>query len=165
MREVNFIWAEDLDGWIGKDNKLPWHVPADLKHFRQLTANHPVIMGRKTYESIGRPLPHRQNIILTHQVIANEQVTVVHDVETLDQLIDALPDDQVYVIGGARIFSLLMPLVNKLERTIINGHYDGDVKMPSIDYDQWHLIQRNESKEDGKINCWFETWKLNEQED
>ncbi len=123
MREVNFIWAEDLDGWIGKDNQLPWHVSADLKHFRKLTANHPIIMGRKTYNSIGQPLPQRQNIVLTHQSIANDQVTVVHDVETLDQLIDALPDNQVYVIGGARIFSLMMPLVNKLERTVINGHY------------------------------------------
>lgn len=161
MREVNFIWAEDLDGWIGKDNQLPWYVSADLEHFRKLTANHPIIMGRKTYNSIGQPLPQRQNIVLTHQSIANDQVTVVHDVETLDQLIDALPDNQVYVIGGARIFSLMMPLVNKLERTVINGHYDGDVKMPSINYDQWHLINRDEVNEDGQTSCWFETWELN----
>lgn len=161
MREVNFIWAEDLDGWIGKDNQLPWHVSADLKHFRKLTANHPIIMGRKTYNSIGQPLPQRQNIVLTHQSIANDQVTVVHDVETLDQLIDALPDNQVYVIGGVRIFSLMMPLVNKLERTVINGHYDGDVKMPSINYDQWNLINRDEVNEDGQTSCWFETWELN----
>lgn len=161
MREVNFIWAEDLDGWIGKDNQLPWHVSADQKHFRKLTANHPVIMGRKTYNSIGQPLPHRQNIVLTHQSIANDQITVVHDVETLDQLIGVLPDNQVYVIGGARIFSLMMPLVNKLERTIINGHYNGDVKMPPINYDQWHLLKRDEVNEDDQTSCWFETWELN----
>ena len=161
MREVNFIWAEDLDGWIGKDNQLPWHVSVDLKHFRKLTANHPVIMGRKTYNSIGQPLPHRQNIVLTHQSIANDQITVVHDVETLDQLIDVLPDNQVYVLGGARIFSLMMPLVNKLERTIINGHYNGDVKMPPINYDQWHLLKRDEVNEDDQTSCWFETWELN----
>lgn len=161
MREVNFIWAEDLDGWIGKDNRLPWHVPADLKHFKQLTANHPIIMGRKTYNSIGHPLPNRQNIVLTHQAIANEDVTVVHDVETLDQLIDVLPDGQVYVIGGARIFSLMMPLVNKLERTIINGHYNGDVKMPLINFDQWHLEKRDEVKDGDEPACWFETWTLN----
>ena len=161
MREVNFIWAEDLDGWIGKDNQLPWHVSADLKHFRKLTANHPVIMGRKTYNSIGQPLPYRQNIVLTHQSIANDQITVVHDVETLDQLIDVLPDNQVYVIGGARIFSLMMPLVNKLERTIINGHYNGDVKMPPINYDQWHLLKRDEVNEDDQTSGWFETWELN----
>ena len=71
MREVNFIWAEDLDGWIGKDNQVPWHVSADLKHFRKLTANHPVIMGRKTYNSIGQPLPHRQNIVLTPKFQTN----------------------------------------------------------------------------------------------
>ena len=161
MREVNFIWSEDLDGWIGKDNQLPWHVSADLKHFRKLTANHPVIMGRKTYNSIGQPLPHRQNIVLTHQSIANDQITVVHDVETLDQLIDVLPDNQVYVIGGARIFSLMMPLVNKLERTIINGHYNGDVKMPPINYDQCHLLKHDEVNEDDQTSCWFETWELN----
>lgn len=163
MREVNFIWAEDLDGWIGKNNSMPWHVSADLKHFRELTANHPIIMGRNTYDSIGQPLPHRQNIVLTHQIIPNDQITVVHDVETLDQLIDALPDGQVYVIGGARIFSLMMPLVTKLERTIINGHYDGDVKMPPINYDQWHLTKHGEVKDDNnEISCRFETWELNE---
>lgn len=161
MREVNFIWAEDLDGWIGKDNQIPWKVPVDLRHFKDLTTNHPIIMGRKTWNSIGRPLPNRQNIVLTHQAIANEDVTVIHDVETLDQLIDVLPDNNVFVIGGANIFSLIMPLATKLERTIINGHYDGDVKIPPINYDQWHLVKRKEIKDGDNTECWFETWELN----
>lgn len=161
MREVNFIWAEDLDGWIGKDNQIPWKVPVDLRHFKDLTTNHPIIMGRKTWNSIGRPLPNRQNIVLTHQAIANEDVTVIHDVETLDQLIDVLPDNNVFVIGGANIFSLVMPLATKLERTIINGHYDGDVKIPPINYDQWHLVKREEIKDGDNTECWFETWELN----
>ncbi|MEY8441390.1 dihydrofolate reductase [Lactobacillaceae bacterium 24-114] len=163
MREVNFIWAEDLDGWIGKDNQIPWKVPVDLKHFKDLTTDHPIIMGRKTWNSIGHPLPNRQNIVLTHQAIANEEVTVIHDVETLDQLIDVLPDNNVFVIGGANIFSLVMPLATKLERTIINGHYNGDVKMPSINYDQWHLAKREEIKDGDKTQCWFETWELNKE--
>lgn len=163
MREVNFIWAEDLDGWIGKDNQIPWKVPVDLKHFKDLTTDHPIIMGRKTWNSIGHPLPNRQNIVLTHQAIANEEVTVIHDVETLDQLIDVLPDNNVFVIGGANIFSLVMPLATKLERTIINGHYNGDVKMPPINYDQWHLAKREEIKDGDKTQCWFETWELNKE--
>ena len=67
MTAISFVWAEDLDGWIGKDNTLPWHVPADMRHFKQVTTGHPIIMGRRTYESIGRPLPHRENIVLTHR--------------------------------------------------------------------------------------------------
>ena len=62
MTAISFVWAEDLDGWIGKDNTLPWHVPADMRHFKQVTTGHPIIMGRRTYESIGRPLPHRETL-------------------------------------------------------------------------------------------------------
>ena len=161
MREIHYIWAEDLDGWIGKDNRMPWHVSADMKRFKQLTTGHPVIMGRHTYNSLKQPLPNRQNIVLTHQAIANDDVTVVHDVETLDSLIDALPDDQVYVIGGAHIYDLLRGIVTNLDRTVINGHYDGDVKMPPINYDQWQLQERTAIKNDnGDIECWFETWQL-----
>lgn len=162
MREIHFIWAEDLDGWIGKDNSMPWHVSEDLKHFKQLTTGHPVVMGRHTYNSMGKPLPNRQNIVLTHQAIANDDVIVVHDVETLDQLVDALPDNQVFIIGGAHIYQLLLGMATHLNRTVINGHFAGDVKMPPIDYDQWHLQDRTAVKDaDGQVKCWFEDWTLN----
>ncbi|MFR0771319.1 MAG: dihydrofolate reductase [Limosilactobacillus pontis] len=82
--------AEDLDGWIGKNNALPWHVPADMRHFKRVTMGHPVIMGRRTYESIGRPLPHRENIVLTRQNLAIRR-TVVHDLPALKELLDQLP--------------------------------------------------------------------------
>ncbi|MFQ9705805.1 MAG: dihydrofolate reductase [Limosilactobacillus pontis] len=164
MTAISFVWAEDLDGWIGKNNALPWHVPADMRHFKRVTMGHPVIMGRRTYESIGRPLPHRENIVLTRQNLAIPGVTVVHDLPALKELLDQLPiGENACVIGGARVFAALLPLATVLEKTVINGHYDGDTKMPPVDYSRWHLVDRQTVSDDGPVPvCWFEQWRLNE---
>lgn len=165
MAEVSFVWAEDLDGWIGKDNILPWHVPADMRHFRQVTMGHPVIMGRSTYESIGRPLPHRENIVLTHRELTVPGLTVVHDLAELKAVVESLPDNEVAcIIGGARIFQATLPMATILERTVINGHYHGDTKMPPVDYSRWHLLDRQavtDEQSKGEPLCWFEQWRLN----
>ena len=165
MTAISFVWAEDLDGWIGKDNALPWHVPADMRHFKRGTMGHPVVMGRRTYESIGRPLPHRENIVLTHQDRDIPGVTVVNGVAALRKLLDRLPADQdACVIGGAGVFDALLPLATGLERTVINGHYHGDTKMPPVDYSRWHLVDRQPVAGDGaEPVCWFEQWRLNEE--
>lgn len=167
MTAISFVWAEDLNGWIGKDMALPWHVPADMRHFKQVTMGHPVIMGRRTYESIGRPLPHRKNIVLTHQDRVIPGVTVVHDVTALRKLLDQLPvDENVCVIGGAGVFAALLPWATVLEKTVINGHYHGDTKMPPVDYSRWHLVARQAVGDDEETPvCWFEQWRLNEEED
>lgn len=165
MTAISFVWAEDLDGWIGKDNTLPWHVPADMRHFKQVTMGQPVIMGRRTYESIGRPLPHRENIVLTHRDLMIPGVTVVHDKAALKGLLDRLPDgENACVIGGAGVFDALLPWATTLERTVINGHYHGDTKMPPVDYSRWHLLDRQTVDGDGAAPvCWFEQWQLNEE--
>lgn len=165
MTAISFVWAEDLDGWIGKNNALPWHVPADMHHFKRVTMGHPVIMGRRAYESIGRPLPHRENIVLTRQNLVIPGVTVVHDLPALKELLDQLPTgENACVIGGARVFAALLPLATVLEKTVINGHYDGDTKMPPVDYSQWHLVDRQAVNDDGPIPvCWFERWRLNKE--
>lgn len=168
MTEVSFVWAEDLDGWIGKDNALPWHLPADMRHFRKVTTGHPIIMGRNTYESIGRPLPQRRNIVLTHQSLVEPGVEVVHDLAELRRLLRNLPADEVAcVIGGARVFAATLPLATVLERTVINGHYHGDTKMPPVDYSRWHLVDRQPVVDHSAANplCWFERWRLNIEED
>lgn len=159
MTEIHFVWAEDLDGWIGKDNCLPWHSSADMRHFRELTTGHPIVMGRNTYDSIGRPLPHRQNIVLTHRKLATPNLTIVPNIEELKKLLASLKEP-AYVIGGSGVFHQLMTLATVLDRTIINGHYHGDVKMPPVDYSRWHLAKRQPIIKAGtdEVECWFETW-------
>ncbi|WP_373842809.1 dihydrofolate reductase [Limosilactobacillus sp.] len=162
MMKTSFVWAEDLDGWIGKNNALPWHVPADMHHFVKITTGHPVVMGRRTFESIGRPLPHRQNIVFTHQVLMQPGITVVHDLSQLRSWLEHYQSaSEVCIIGGAKTFALTQPLVNCLHRTVINGHYHGDIKMPPIDYNRWQLVNRQPIIERGQPVCWFEDWQLN----
>lgn len=164
MTEINLIWAEDLDGWIGKANQIPWHVSADMKFFKQTTVGHPVIMGRRTFASMGdRPLPKRENIILTSQKLIAKQVTVIHTLAELKQLINNQPASY-FVLGGATVYQQLLPLATSLYRTVINQHVDGDTKMPAINYDHWHLIRKTPYKEAGNIICWFEEWRLNVKE-
>ena len=105
MNQLDFIWAQDPDGYIGKNGTMPWHLPADLKHFKAVTLNHPVIMGANTFKSIGRPLPKRENIVLTHQKLDDAKITVVHSVEELKELLaDRLVGQRCFVIGGAQIY-------------------------------------------------------------
>lgn len=161
MSEVSLIWAQDLDGWIGKDNKIPWHVAADMKFFKEKTSGHPIVMGRRTFASLGkRPLPRRQNIILTRQKLTMEGITIIHSVDELRCLMAQQPADY-FVIGGANVYQQLLPVATRLYRTVINQHVDGDTKMPTIDYDRWHLVRRAPYEENGAIICWFEEWQLN----
>lgn len=161
MTEVNFVWAEDLDGWIGKDQGLPWHVSADLRHFKKVTTGHPVVMGRSTYDSIGHPLPNRTNIVLSHHPVTDEGVTTFSTISSLQQWVASCRADEVAVIGGAKVFSQLLSQATVLTRTVINGHFAGDTKMPPINYDQWQLVDRQPVEENGQPVCWFEKWVLN----
>ncbi|MDO4903489.1 MAG: dihydrofolate reductase [Limosilactobacillus sp.] len=162
MTEISFVWAEDLDGWIGKNHDLPWNVPADLKHFKEVTLGHPIVMGKTTYDSIGRPLPKRTNIVLTHQTIDNDKVLTFDNVDDLMDWIEKSGEAEVAIIGGARVFDQMMPQATVLYRTVINGHYDGDTKMPPLDYEQWHMVDRQPVEENGETICWFEKWILDE---
>ena len=118
---------------IGKDNKLIWHLPEDLKRFKQITTGKNIIMGRKTFESLGRVLPNRKHIILCNDMemdIDNENVEILDDISKLDKYINS--DEENFVIGGATIYKLLMPYVNKLYITKINQDFEGDVYFPEI---------------------------------
>lgn len=134
---------------IGKDNKLIWHLPEDLKRFKQITTGKNIIMGRKTFESLGRVLPNRKHIILCNDMemnIDNENVEVLDDVSKLDKYINS--EEENFVIGGATIYKLLMPYVNKLYITKINQDFEGDVYFPEIKGTEWKEI----SKEKGLRN-------------
>ena len=134
---------------IGKDNKLIWHLPEDLKRFKQITTGKNIIMGRKTFESLGRVLPNRKHIILCNDMemdIDNENVEILDDISKLDKYINS--DEENFVIGGATIYKLLMPYVNKLYITKINQDFEGDVYFPEIKEAEWKEISKEKGLKD-----------------
>ncbi|MCR2820169.1 dihydrofolate reductase [Lederbergia panacisoli] len=137
---ISFLWAEDENGLIGKDNDLPWRLPADLKYFKETTMGHAIIMGRKTYESIGKPLPGRTNIILTRD--KNYQVDgclVFHSKEELLHWIEK-NNANVFVTGGSEIFQLFLEEVDCLYVTKIFHTFEGNTYFPKMDWDKWCII-------------------------
>ncbi len=162
--KISFFWAEDEAGWIGKNGQLPWHLPVDLKHFKTVTDHHPIVMGARTFASIGRPLPNRPNIVVSHHPVAVDQVITVTNIEDLMNLIFKRYADQeeVCIIGGARLFAQMVAHVNCLHRTIVMGNHHGDVKMIPIDYQQWQLTKKTPvyNSKTGALSCYFEEWVL-----
>ena len=146
---LSIIVAIANENVIGKDNKLIWHLPEDLKHFKQITSGHKIIMGRRTFESLGRILPNRKHIILCNDMemdIEDENVEVLDDISKLDKYINS--DEECFVIGGATIYKLLMPYANKMYITKINKDFEGDVYFPEIKEEEW----KETSKEKGLKN-------------
>ena len=140
---LSIIVAVAKNNVIGKDNKLIWHIPADLKHFKDITSGHTIIMGRKTFESLGRVLPNRKHVILCNDMelnIENENVEVLEDVSMVKKYADS--EEENFVIGGATIYRLLMPYADKLYITHINQEFDGDVTFPEISKDEWRVVSR-----------------------
>nr|AIA17244.1 Dihydrofolate reductase [uncultured bacterium] len=133
---ISIVVAADENGVIGKDNKLPWRLPADLKHFRELPLGKPVLMGRKTFESIGKPLSGRRNIVLTRAAgVTIEGCTVVN---SLDDAIDAAGEaDELMIIGGAEIYRESLELANRIYLTRVHTAVEGDTRFPDLDYDEW----------------------------
>ena len=140
---LSIIVAKASNNVIGKDNALIWHLPEDLKRFKALTTGHTIIMGRRTFESLGRVLPNRKHIILCNDAemnIDDENVEILDDLKLLNQYIES--DEECFVIGGATIYKLLMPYSNKLYITHINQEFEGDVYFPEIDENEWEAVER-----------------------
>lgn len=144
---ISFILAMSEDRVIGVKNTLPWHLPADLKYFRQVTTGHPVVMGRKTYESIGKPLPGRENIILTRQ--ADYEVAGCRVIHSMDEILGET-QGEMFVIGGAEIFKETLPYADRLYITMIHGAFAGDTYFPEIDPAQWRLVSETKGTVDEK---------------
>ena len=135
---ISLIAAIADNGVIGRDNTLPWHLPADLKYFKQVTLGHPIIMGRKNHTDIGRPLPGRHNIILSRDLAYRaEGCTVVHSTE--EALAAAEGSDEVFVIGGAEIYRLFLPLADRLLITQVHIDAEGDIRFPAYEHSDWTL--------------------------
>lgn len=140
---LSIIAAVAKNNVIGKDNKLLWHIPEDLKRFKRLTTGHTIIMGRRTFESLGQVLPNRKHIVLSIKGNINtddENVEVISDINDLDKYINS--NEECFVIGGGMIYQLLIPYANKMYITKIYHEYEGDTHFPEIDENVWKLVSR-----------------------
>ncbi|WP_277655821.1 dihydrofolate reductase [Seleniivibrio woodruffii] len=135
MKELYLIAAMTKDRVIGSGGKMPWHIPQDLKMFRKITTGNIVVMGRKTYESIGKPLPERENIILSHTPV--EGVTVCGSILEAVR-IGELSDKKLFFIGGAEVYGQVINIVSHMLISWINGSHKGDSYFPEIDFSEWH---------------------------
>jgi dihydrofolate reductase len=145
---INIVVAIASNNAIGKNNMLLWHLPKDLKHFKELTTDHTIIMGRKTFDSVGRPLPNRRNIVITRQNINIEGCEVVNSLDAALALSSGVAD--VDIVGGAEIYRQAMPLTNYIHLTVVHQNFDADTFFPEIDYSEWEEISREDHQPDEK---------------
>ena len=145
---------------LGKDNELVWHLPDDFKRFKQLTTNHYIIMGRKTFESFPKPLPNR-----THVIITRQQDYAAEGCLVVDNLADALAmvpkDENAFVIGGGEIYALALPFTDVIELTKVHAHFEADTFFPEIDAKQWKLVSEEYHPKDEKhlFDFTYETYR------
>ena len=147
---LSIIAAVDKNQLIGNRGEIPWELPADLKYFKETTMGAPVIMGRKTFESIGFPLPGRKNIIMTkNKNYTAEGCKVVHSKrEVLNNFLEK--DKEAFIIGGAEIYRIFLPYSEKLYLTIIEHEFSGDTYFPEIDWENWKKISEKKGTTDSK---------------
>ena len=148
---LSIIVAKASNNIIGKNNSLIWHLPEDLKRFKALTTGHTIIMGRKTFESLGRVLPNRKHVILCNDMKMNvndENIEILEDISMLDKYINS--DEENFIIGGATIYRLLMPYANKMYITEINQEFEGDVSFPEINKEEWNIVEVEKGLKDDK---------------
>ena len=144
---ISLVAAVAANGVIGRENRLPWHLPDDMRFFRRITLHKPVVMGRKTHESIGRPLPLRQNIVLTRNAsYTAEGCVVVHDMAAVWQAVGEAAD--LMVIGGSEIYQLFLPRATHLYLTHVEAEPEGDAWFPAVDLTQWQATWRETHETD-----------------
>ena len=154
---ISIIAAVAKNNIIGGDNKLLWHIPEDLKHFKDITSNHTIIMGRKTFQSLPNVLPKRHHIVLTkdkNYIIDSDSVTIVHN---LKEIVDKYKTskEEVFVIGGGEIYSAFLPYCKNLYLTKINKNFVGDTYFPKIEPSQWKVTYSSELNKTLKDNLEF----------
>lgn len=149
MSQISIVVAISENNAIGKDNQLLWHLPADLKHFKNITTGHTIIMGRKTYDSIGKPLPNRRNIIITRQKDLNlEGVEVVNSLEEALSL--SKDEEEVFIIGGAEIYKQSVAVSHRIYLTRVHQEFEADAFFPELDNETWKEIEKVDNLPDEK---------------
>lgn len=152
--KVSMIVAMAENRVIGRNNQLPWYLPEDLKYFKSVTIGKPIVMGRKTYESIGRPLPGRTNIVVTRNPdFKAEGIKVVSSIGEAIKLADSIAtidgSEELMVIGGAQLYADILPSVDRLYLTEVHAEVEGDAYFPEVDLTQWHEIGRESFQAQG----------------
>ena len=147
--KISIVVAMGANGVIGRDNQLPWHLPADLRHFKQTTMGKPILMGRKTYESIGRPLPGRTNIVITRDAgYTADGCVVVHSIEAAMQAVRE--QEEIMVIGGAEFYRQVLPYADTIYLTRIHEDFEGDTFFPELTAAEWREVERTDCEPDAK---------------
>lgn len=156
MAYINIILAQDLGGAIGKGNTIPWRVPSDLCRFKRLTMDGIVVMGRKTYESIGKPLPKRKNIVLTRK-----QIDGVETYSSAKSIFAEYATSTIWVIGGSMVYKRFWQFADEIHRTIVHTHIEGaDAFAPAIDTDKYELVHKESCKDlKDEFSSIYEIWK------
>ncbi len=143
--KTSLIAALASNGVIGRDGGLPWHISEDLKYFKRLTMGKPVVMGHKTYESIGKPLPGRNNIVVTRNPeLELEGATVVHGLDEALAVAASLGAEETFVIGGAELYKLALPKVDRMYLTYVHQNFEGDTFFPEFDPDDWTELEHED---------------------
>ena len=157
---ITIIAAIGKNGELGKNNDLIWHLPNDLKRFKKVTAGHHVIMGRKTFESLGKPLPNRTNIIITRNSTYTAEGCVI--VNSLQEAIEAAQEDEnPFILGGAQIYKQALEIADVLDLTRVDASLEADAFFPEIDLEKWKVVAREDHQKDEKhqYNYSFVTYK------
>lgn len=157
---LSLLLAADENNVIGKDNQLPWHLPGDLKYFKNQTWGMPILMGRKTFESIGKPLQGRKSIVITrNKSWQHENVDVVHSVEEAISKAKEYGAKEIFVIGGSEIFTTSFKEANRIYLTRVHHQFDGDAFFPEVTTDEWNLMQSRFCSADDK-NAYAHTFQV-----
>ncbi|WP_418128614.1 dihydrofolate reductase [Staphylococcus sp. HKU1] len=143
---LSILVAHDQNRVIGKDNQLPWHLPNDLKHVKALTTDNTLVMGRATFDSIGKPLPNRRNIVLTrNKAFKHEDVETIHSIDEIYQL-----TGHVFIFGGQSLFEEMIDEVDDMYITVIEAKYNGDTFFPKYTFEDWDVISSEQGQLDDK---------------
>ena len=159
-RCITLVVAATENNIIGADGDMPWRLPADLRRFKRLTTGHAIIMGRRTWESLGRPLPDRQNIVMSRQTsLELEGAAVVNDVSAAVSAVTC--EGEVMVIGGGDIYRQFLPAADAIERTVVHTRLEGDTTFPAIDRNAWQLMESisHPADEANEHAMTFERWQ------
>ncbi len=147
MMNISIIVAAAENNVIGKDNDMPWRLSADLKRFKKLTMGHHIVMGRKTFESIGKPLPGRTSVIITRNKDYKQEGCIV--VHSLEEALQTINDDEIFVIGGGEIYNMAFEKADKLYLTRVHASLEGDTCIPEVN-NRWQEVEREDFQKDEK---------------
>lgn len=150
---ISLIAAMDKNRLIGADNAMPWHLPADFRHFKSVTMGKPIIMGRKTFESIGRPLPGRKNVVISGSGFQAPGIVVVGSIEAA--LAEAGEAEEVMIIGGARLYEQMIDRADRMYLTYVDAECEGDAWFPAFNADDWEVMSEEKFDADDNNNYNF----------